>query len=63
MRLIDIDNLKGFELPQEDAFFLMSKYPPQAWPEMYDTEGDMCLDEKEYEDMKTDLQFVKEGTK
>jgi len=63
MRLIDIDNLKGFELSREDAFFLVSKYPPQAWPEMYDAEGDICLDEKEYEDMKTDLHLANERAK
>lgn len=55
MKLIDIDSQKGIELLKEAEAFLRAEYPPQEWPDMYDVDGDMCLDEHDYHEIEIEL--------
>ena len=49
MLLIDVDNHKGYELSKQAEAYVLSKWPPGEFNEMYDLDGDVCLDESDYD--------------
>lgn len=55
MKLIDIDNQEMINLPEDAKAYLEKEYPEDEYPDMYDFQGDMCLDEREYNDMEHEL--------
>ncbi|KKL62233.1 hypothetical protein LCGC14_2187190 [marine sediment metagenome] len=55
MKLIDIDNQEGHNLSKEAETYLKNEYPEDEFGDMYDLQGDMCLDEDEYENIEIEL--------
>lgn len=55
MKLYDIDNQESHNLSKEASEYLLKEYPPDDYDEMYDMNDDMCLDEREFEDIEIEL--------
>ncbi len=55
MKLIDIDNQEAINLPKEAEAFLKEEYPIDDFEDMYDLDGDMCIDESDYEEVEMQL--------